>query len=69
MGRVRVFIIDAGGGEREVDACMLEHIQRGRCPLCGGKLEVLCSEPEIGYMSWACHNCRSLIYTTTENRD
>ena len=68
MGRVRVFIIDATGREREVDARALEYIRKGRCPACGGKLEVLCSEPEIGYKSWACRSCRSLIYTTTESR-
>jgi len=61
-----VFIIDATGREGELGERALEYIQRGRCPVCGGKVEVLCSEGEIGYVSWACRNCRSLIYTITE---
>ena len=68
MGRVRIFIIDAGGREGELDARALEYIRGGSCPACGGELVELCKEPEIGYESYACRSCKSLIYIITVTR-
>ncbi len=62
-----MFIIESSGRERELGEHALEHIRVGRCPLCGGRLEMLCNEEVIGYVSWACRNCHSLIYSITES--
>ena len=64
---MRVFIIESSGRERELGEHALEYIRKERCPLCGGKLEILCNEEEIGYVSYACRNCHSLIYSITES--
>ena len=68
--KARLFIM-RGADEEEVREetraqRMLDALSRGRCPLCGGRAEVLSAVPEIRYLSWVCRECRAFFYSIEE---